>query len=58
MAAGAFGLGCYYMLDRLPVNREEFLGYAATSLLLVGGLVVAAFVLVVALKLLGRLFKS
>ena len=58
LAGAAFGLGCYYLLERLPVDRQEFLGYALTSLLLVGGLVVAAFLLVAALKLVGRLFKS
>jgi len=57
LAGLAFALGCYYLLERLPVDRQEFLGYALTSLLLVGGLVVAAFVLVALLKLLGRLFK-
>lgn len=58
LAGIAFALGCYYLLERLPVDRQEFLGYAITSLLLVGGVVVAAFLLVAAIKLLGRLFKS
>ena len=58
LAACAFALGCYYLLERLPVDRQEFLGYAVTSLLLVGGLVLAAFILVAAIKLVSRLFKS
>lgn len=58
LASAAFGLGCYYLLDRLPVDRDEFLGYVTTSLLLVGGLVIAAFVVVAVIKLLGKLFKS
>ena len=58
MATIAFAIGCYYMLDRLPVDREEFFGYAVTSLLLVVGLAVAAFVLVAAIKLAGRLFGA
>lgn len=58
LAACAFALGCYYLLEQLPVDREEFLGYAVTSLLLVGGLVLAAFVLVASIKLLSKLFKS
>lgn len=57
LAGTAFALACYYLLDRLPVDREEFLGYVLTSLLLVGGLVLAAFVLVACIKLLGKLFK-
>jgi len=55
MASVAFAVGCYYLLERLPVDREEFLGYALTSLLLVGGLVVCAFLLVAIVKLAGRL---
>jgi len=55
MAALAFAVGCYFLLNRLPVDRQEFLGYALTSLLLVGGLVVSAFVLVAAIKFTGRL---
>jgi len=55
LASIAFALGCYYLLERLPVDRQEFLGYVLTSLLLVGGLVVSAFVLVAVVKLVGRL---
>lgn len=58
LASAAFALGCYYLLERLPVDRQEFLGYALTSLLLVGGLVLAAFVLVAAMKLVSRFFNS
>ena len=58
LASAAFALGCYYLLERLPVDRGEFLGYALTSLLLVGGLVVAAFLLVAGIKLIGKLFNS
>ena len=58
LAGAAFALGCYYLLNRLPVDRQEFFGYALTSLLLVGGLVLAAFVLVAAIKLLSRLFRN
>jgi len=54
-ASIAFAVGCYYLLDRLPVDRQEFLGYALTSLLLVGGLALSAFVLVALVKLAGRL---
>lgn len=55
LASVAFALGCYYLLERLPVDRQEFLGYALTSLLLVGGLAVCAFLLVAIVKLVGRL---
>ena len=55
LAAVAFAVGCYYLLNRLPVDREEFLGYALTSLLLVAGLAVSAFLLVAIVKLAARL---
>ncbi len=57
MASVAFAIGCYYLLQRLPVDRQEFLGYALTSLLLVAGLVAAAFLMVAGGKLIGRLFR-
>ena len=58
MASLAFALGCYYLLERLPVDRQEFLGYALTSVMLVVGLVVAAFLLVALIKGVGRLLRS
>jgi|GEM_PF-3217611 len=58
MASVAFALACYYMLERLPVDRQEFLGYALTALLLVGMLVVAAFLVVALIKLFSRFFRG
>ena len=58
MATVAFAVGCYYMLERLPVDRQEFLGYALTAVMLVVGLVVAAFLMVVLVKALGRLLRA
>ncbi len=55
LASVAFAVGCFYLLDRLPVDREEFLGYALTSLLLVVGLALCAFLLVAIVKLAARL---
>lgn len=58
MATVAFAVGCYYMLERLPVDRQEFAGYALTAVMLVVGLVAAAFLVVVVAKVLGRLLRA
>ena len=52
----ALVVGCYYMLVRLPVDRQVFFGYIATFAVIVLGLVAAAFVLVAVIKVLGRWF--
>jgi hypothetical protein len=50
-------LAIYWLADQMGLDRNELLGYALTSLLLVGLLVVLALVGVVVLRLIRRFLR-
>jgi len=57
LGAIAVFLAIYWLAGEMGMDRGELLGYALTSLLLVGVLVLLALVGVVVLRLVRRLFR-
>jgi uncharacterized membrane protein len=50
-------LAIYWLADEMGLDRDELLGYALTSLMLVGVLVVLALLGAALMRLLKRLFR-
>lgn len=57
LGAVAVFLAIYWLADQMGLDREELLGYALTSLMLVGVLVVLALAAAVLLRLIKRLLR-
>ena len=55
IATAAVAVAAYYLLERLPVDRAEFFGFVATSVLLVGAMIVLAFLAAALIRWLRRL---